>query len=104
MVEKGGLVESFALLVGQETYIVATTPASLTEGISMHSFPYDDNVKRKWTQFVRKHRPGFKPSVHFSKDCFTRPTDLLGPQNVSGAISKSTRMVKGSIPTIDIAG
>ena len=56
----------------------------------MHSFPYDDNVKRKWTQFARKRRPGFKPSVriHFSKNCFTRRTDLLGPQNVSGAISK----------------
>ena len=70
----------------------------------MHSFPYDDNVKRKWTQFARKRRPGFKPSVHFSKDCFTRRTDLLGPQNVSGAISKSTRLVKRLIPTIDIAG
>ena len=70
---------------------ISCNNTSLTEGISMHSFPCDDTVKRKWTQFVRKHRPGFKPSewsvlcsVHFSKDCFTRRTDLLGPQNVSG--------------------
>lgn len=43
-------------------------------------------------------------SVHFSKDCFTRRIDLVEPQNVSGEISKSTRLVKGSIPTIDTAG
>ena len=77
----------------------------------MHNFPRDDNVKRKWTQFVRKHRPGFKPSetsvlcsVYFSKDCFTCRIDLLEPQNVCGEISDSTQLVKGSIPSIDTAG
>ena len=76
----------------------------------MHTFPSDDIVKRKWTKFVWKHRPGFKPSqtsvlcsVHFDKDCFTRRFDLLEPENVSAEISKSRRLAKGSVPTIDTA-
>ena len=90
---------------------ISCNNTSLTEGISMHTFPSDDNLKRKWTQFVRKHRPGFKPfeasvlcSVHFANDCFTRRIDLLGADNVSVEISKNRRLVKGSIPTIDTAG
>jgi hypothetical protein len=89
---------------------ISCNNTSLTKDISMHTFPSDDILKRKWTQFVQKHRPGFKPSqtsvlcsVHFDKHCFTRRLDLLDPENVSVEISKSTRLVKGSVPTIDTA-
>ena len=75
---------------------ISCNNTSLTEGISMHTFPSNDIVKRKWTKFVRKHRPEFKPSqtsvlcsVHFDKDCFTRRFDLLEPENVSVDISNS---------------
>ena len=74
---------------GSGKFCIAGRPGdiscSYTEGIPMQAFPYD-NLKRKWTEFVRKHRPGVLCSVHFSKDCFTRCTDLLGPQNVAGVI------------------
>lgn len=90
---------------------ISCNNTSSTEGISMHTFPSDDILKRKWTKFVRKHRPGFKPSqtsvlcsVHFEKHCFTRRLDLFDPKNVSVEISKSCRrLVKGSVPTIDTA-
>ncbi|CAB3986594.1 THAP domain-containing 2-like, partial [Paramuricea clavata] len=89
---------------------ISCNNTSLTKDISMHTFPSDDILKRKWTQFVQKHRPGFKPSqtsvlcsVHFDKHCFTRRLDLLDPENVSVEISKNTRLVNGSVPTIDTA-
>ena len=89
---------------------ISCNNTSLTEGISMHTFPSDDIVKRKWTKFVRKHRPGFKPpqtsvlcSLHLDKDCFTCRFDLLEPENVSVDISNSRWLAKGSVPTIDTA-
>lgn len=89
---------------------ISCNNTSLTQGISMHGFPSDNILKRKWTQFVRKHRPGFKPSetsvmcsVHFDKDCFSRRLDLFEPEKVSVEISKSIRLIKGSVPTIDTA-
>lgn len=51
--------------------------SSCTEGISMHLFPADHNIKRKWINFVRRHRPTFEPtrysalcSIHFEASCF----------------------------------
>lgn len=41
--------------------------------------------------------------VNLDKDCFTRRFDLLEPENVSAEISKSRRLAKGSVPTIDTA-
>ena len=88
---------------------ISCNNSSLTEGISMHTFPSDYIVKRKSTRFVRKHRPGFKPSqmsvlcsVHFEKACFIRRFDLE-PGSVSAEIAKSRRLIKGSVPTIDTA-
>lgn len=83
---------------------VSCTNSSLTPGISMHLFPADVGLRRQWTKFVQKHRPGFKPtktsvlcSNHFTSDCFTRRLDLCTDENVS----TSRRLEKGSVPTIN---
>ncbi|KAK3732006.1 hypothetical protein QZH41_016879 [Actinostola sp. cb2023] len=91
---------------------VSCTNNSLVPGISMHTFPLDEVVRRKWTKFVQKHQSTFKPSrtsvlcsVHFSQECFTRRLDLLGTESQAGSfdVSSSRRLNKGTIPTIDTA-
>ena len=85
---------------------VSCSNTNLTPDTSIHLFPSNEGLRRQWTKFVRKHRPGFKPSktsvmcsVHFLSDCFSRRLDLSDNPNVS----VSRRLEKGSIPTIDVA-
>jgi len=80
---------------------------SLTEGISMHTFPSSEVLRSQWTKFVRKHRQCFKPSktsvlcsMHFKPECFTRRLDLTADVI---ELTASRRLVQGSIPTIDCA-
>ncbi|KAK3722874.1 hypothetical protein QZH41_020456 [Actinostola sp. cb2023] len=80
---------------------------SLTEGISMHTFPSSEVLRSQWTKFVRKHRQCFKPSktsvlcsMHFKPECFTRRLDLTADVI---ELTACRRLVQGSIPTIDCA-
>jgi len=91
--------------------MVSCCNTSLTPGISMHVFPSDEGIRKKWSRFIQKHRPAFKPSktsvicsIHFRQDCFSRRLDLLGEDGKNAAeISMCRRLIKGSIPTIDTA-
>ena len=54
-----------------------------TEGISMHAFPSDKETRKKWVDFVRRHRPHFQPtrysalcSIHFEAQCFNQMFSL----------------------------
>ena len=56
---------------------------SYTNGISMHKFPSQEETRRRWVKFVRRHRPNFTPTltlhlcfVHFKPTCFTRRQDI----------------------------
>ena len=56
---------------------VSCTNNSRTEGISMHMFPRDDVIRKKWVRFVRRHRANWQPSktsvlcsVHFELSDF----------------------------------
>ena len=76
---------------------------SYTHGVSMHKFPKYEETRRKWTNFVRKHRPKFSPSsashlcsVHFKPTCFTRRQDI----EVEG-ITFIRTLQSGAIPTED---
>lgn len=82
-----------------------------TEGISMHEFPSDEQTKKKWVDFVRRHRPDFQPtrysalcSIHFEAQCFNRMFSLADLGGGSSSMTKSKRRLeKGSIPTIHAA-
>ena len=89
-------------------YCVAGTPqkrscknTSYTEGIKMHSFPKDPEIRQKWVRFVQRHRVDFKKptkhaslcSAHFEESCYLR---RLSPDSSCYRV-----LEKGSIPTKD---
>ena len=79
-----------------------------TEGISMHMFPKEetDSLRRKkWINFVRKHRPYFTPtsnsclcSAHFESSCYDVNLSLAKSLNMK------RRLKRDALPTIDVAG
>ena len=91
---------------------VSCTNSGDTQGISMHCFPKDPAVRKKWVQFVRRHRTDFDPSkysskiflcsAHFAESCFTKRF----AKELTGFDSRGTKcfLARGSVPTIDTAG
>ena len=82
---------------------VSCTTTSYSTGISTHRFPSDKVLCQKWTSFVRKHRPNFKPSkhsalcsAHFEPTCLTQVASI-----VSSNCARRRALKKGSIPTRD---
>ena len=91
--------------------VSCTNNSSVTD-ISMHMFPSHEVTRRKWTKFVQRHRPSFRPtkssvlcSVHFTQDCYARRIDLLGSESQADLsnIASTRRLNKGAVPTIDTA-
>ena len=87
---------------------VSCTNTSYTKGISMHIFPKNEELRKKWVQFVKKHRVDeFNPatsslcSAHFAMDAYERNYSIdldIDPTN------KLRRFLKrDAIPTIDCA-
>ena len=81
----------------REAVTMLVVPILYSAGISMHTFPCDKVLCQKWTSFVRKHQPNFKPlihsalySAHFELTCFTLVTSVV-----------TSALEKGSIPTRD---
>ena len=79
-----------------------------TEGISMHAFPSDKETRKKWVDFVRRHRQPTRYSahcsIHFEAQCFNRMfslADLKGESGSSSFAKLKRRLEKGSIPTIN---
>lgn len=95
-------------------YCVAGAPKNLscknnshTVGISMHQFPKDPVVQRKWVKFVQRHRANFHESsvtkytslcsAHFEESCYTRKISLdLGEHSKQNKV-----LIRGSILTRD---
>lgn len=80
---------------------VSCTNTSYSPGISMHRFSFDKVLCQKWTSFVRKHQPNFKPSkhlalcsAHFEPTCFTQVASLMFSD-----CARRCALGKGSIPT-----
>lgn len=81
--------------------------SSYTEGVSMHYFPSADDVRQKWTTFVRRHRKDFVPSktstlcsVHFEESCFEQRAAIFSGESAN--LPKFKRfLIKGAIPTRD---
>ena len=79
-----------------------------TEGISMYLFPNaetDAQRRKKWENFVRKHRPGFSAttasclcSAHFDDSCFDVNRTLAKELNMR------QKLKKDAVPSIDVAG
>ena len=84
---------------------------SHTPGVSMHDFPKDEKTRKKWIDFVRRHRHGWKPnsdartppslcSLHFEPTCFNRNISInLGDSEPAKPLRRY--IMKGQIPTID---
>ena len=102
---------------GKGRYCVAGAPNdtscmnhSYTPGVSMHLFPKNEQQRRQWVSFVRRHRAGFTPSatsalcsIHCKPTDFVRRVDInLGDS--SGNITRQRRLEIGAVPTIDAAG
>lgn len=82
---------------------VSFSNTSYSPGISIHRFPSDKVLRQKWTSFVRRHRPNFKPSktsvlcsAHFEASCLTQLASVLSPH-----FSRKRVLEKGSVPTRD---
>ena len=121
---KGNMAEniyegSYGALRRGGKYCVAGTPngisctnTSYTTGISMHRFPKNDIVRRKWVKFVRRHRDNFTPtstsalcSAHFEASSYSRRTDISLNQEQDNEILTPyvKRLLIGASPTIDAA-
>ena len=79
---------------------------SLTPGISMHYFPKDEPLRKKWTRFVRVHRKDFVPSksatlcsVHFDEKCFVSKPVPSTSAETGKALQPKRYVIKGSVPT-----
>ena len=86
---------------------------SYTDGISMHYFPKNEAVRRKWMRFVQRHRKDFVPlkksclcSAHFDKSCYeNRPiqfSDLADMKQPAPTFKRY--LIKRSVPTKDVVG
>ncbi|XP_065066424.1 THAP domain-containing protein 2-like [Rhopilema esculentum] len=79
---------------------------SYCKDVKMHYFPSNEELRRKWVAFVRRHRHNWKPtstsvlcSVHFEPTCYERRLDIAGiPSELQ---LKKNRLLKDSVPTID---
>ena len=72
---------AYCVAGGPSTYSFNNT--NFVEGITMHKFPKDEELRKKWLKFVHTHRPNFEPkersclcSSHFEPSCFERKIDL----------------------------
>ena len=100
---------------GGNVHCVAGTPnkksctnTSKNENIKFHLFPSDPETRRRWKNFVQRHRPGFDPdkfsrphlcSEHFEPSCYSKRFS----GTLEGFDSSNTKcfLTRGSIPTID---
>ena len=79
---------------------------SLTPGFSVHYFPKDETLRKKWTHFVGVHRKDFVPSksatlcsVHFDEKCFESKPVVFTSADTGKAIHPKRYLTKGSVPT-----
>ena len=80
---------------------------SHTDGIAMHQFPKNPEVRRKWVKFVQRHRSDFDEtcvsnytslcSAHFDESCYTHSPSL----QIEGMAKMKKFLTRGSIPTRD---
>mgnify|MGYP002803925745 CR=1 FL=1 len=92
---------------------VSCTNSQFTPNVSMHKFPRvptsdsDKEIqttRRKWINFVGRHRPNFNPSstsvlcsIHFENSCFTHNVQI------SDKLGTKRKLLPGSTPTLDVA-
>lgn len=75
--------------------------------VSLHSFPKDEGLKRKWTSFVKIRRKDFvKPTVtsvlcerHFSAECYPRE---YAYKKLMGIPVGLKRLLPHAVPTVHV--
>ncbi len=88
---------------------VSCKNSSYTSGISMHYFPKNEAVRKKWMNFVRKHRKDFVASqksclcsAHFDQNCYkSRPIFFPDVPDIGQPPTFKRYLIKGSFPTKD---
>ena len=85
--------------------LLSCTNTYNVEGISMHKFPKNEEQRKLWVKFVRRHRRDFIStsssvicSVHFEKSCFATRYNVGIPNELK---PRSRYLIPGSIPTKD---
>ena len=78
-----------------------------TKDVSIHTFPNEKSQATRhlqWVRFVRRHRPGWKPSkslilcsVHFKESCFTMKREIARELGMKGILKAD------AVPSIDAA-
>ena len=78
-----------------------------TKDVSIHTFPNEKSQATRhlqWVRFVRRHRPGWKPSkssilcsVHFEESCFTMKREIARELGMKGILKAD------AVPSIDAA-
>ena len=84
------------------------TNTSKNAHIRFHLFPSHPETRRRWTQFVQRHRPGFNPDnlswphlrpAHFEPSCYSKR--FSGTLEGFDSLKTKCFLSRGSIPTID---
>ena len=108
MADKGAVRRGGRYCVAGGPNKTSCTNTSYTEDVSMHYFPSANDVRQKWTKFVRRHRANFVPSktsslcsVHFENSCFEQRSTGFSGNSEQGLQKFKRFMIKGSVPTRD---
>jgi hypothetical protein len=85
--------------------VAAGCSRTKSDGVSLHSFPKDEALRKKWTTAVRVHRAKWEGpserstlcSLHFTKDCYDMEIEMRIKLGLS---NKKIDLKPGSIPTL----
>ena len=88
-----------------QTCVAALCSRGTSDGVSLHLFPKNAALSKKWTRAVRVHRAKWNGpterltlcSLHFTKDCYEQEIQL---RMKLGLDSKKLVLKPGSIPTL----
>ena len=87
-----------------KTCVAAGCNKSNRDGVSLHKFPNDEVLRKKWMDQVKRHRDKWEPteysvlcSLHFEQSCFTADTILT--QSL-GLGKKKATLKPDAVPTL----
>ena len=103
-----------------KTCVAAGCNKSNSDGVSLHKFPRDKTLRKKWIDQVKRHRDKWEPtdysvlcSNHFEKSCFMpdrvlmqslgmgKKKPCLKPDAVPTLFTKPTRITMKRICDVD---
>ena len=87
-----------------KTCVAVGCNKSNSDGVSLHKFPNDKVIRKKWVDQVKRHRDKWEPtqysvlcSLHFEQSCFTADTILTQSLGIG---KKKATLKPDAIPTL----